>query len=187
MPAQWTFDPQGPEFRTLNGPVPLVVKRMGLPARPGLYVITCGDSMPHVGTSGRLSGRVHMLAALGTHRGSAELLSAAFCTGEPPLGVVGRAARCEAARARELAFKRHYAEPPQPRPDHEACVNGAALLARIVQAAERDSWEAGFAEAVFTIGEMLRLLFQPRFVPIWRQVGVPPGPWTALLQAEEML
>jgi hypothetical protein len=43
----------------------------------------------------------------------------------------------------------------------------------------------GFAEAVFAIGEMLSLLFQPRFAPIWQQVGVPPGPWAALIQTEK--
>jgi len=48
-----------------------------------------------------------------------------------------------------------------------------------------DSWEAGFAEAVFRIGEKLSLLFQPRFESIWQRVGIPPGPWAALTQAEE--
>lgn len=186
MTARWTFDPHGPESRTLNGPVPLAVKGMGLPARPGLYVITCGDCMPHVGTSGRLSGRVRMLAALRTHRGSAEVLCAAFCTGEAPLVWWEEQPDAKTARERERAFKRHYGEPPQPRPDHQACVNGEVLLGRIVEAAGPDSWEAGFAEAVFAIGEMLSLLFQPRFAPIWQQVGVPRGPWAALIQAENM-
>jgi hypothetical protein len=63
-------------------------------------------------------------------------------------------------------------------------VNGAALFGRIVEAAGHDSWEAGFAEAVFAIGEMLSLLFQPRFAPIWQRVGVPPGPWAARLHAQ---
>jgi hypothetical protein len=91
-------------------------------------------------------------------------------------------------RERERAFKRHYGEPPQPRPDYAGCVNGAALLGRIVAAAGPASWEAGFAEAVFQIGERLSLLLQPRFAPIWQRVGVPPGPWAALLhaQVEEM-
>ncbi len=188
MTARWTFDPRGPQFHTLNGPIPLAVKGMGLPARPGLYVITCGGCMPHVGTSGRLSGRVRTLAALGTHRGSAEVLCAAFCTGAAPLVWWEEHADAVAARERERAFKRHYGEPPQPRPDYTGCVNGAALLGRIIEAAGHDSWEAGFAEAVFTIGERLRLLVQPRFAPVWQRVGVPPGPWVALLpaQAEEM-
>ncbi len=155
MTARWTFDPRGPESRTLNGPVPLAVKGMGLPARPGLYVITCGDCVPHVGTSGRLSSRVRMLAALRTHRGSAEVLCAAFCTGEAPLVWWEEQPDAKTARERERAFKRHYGEPPQPRPDYQACVNGEVLLGRIVQAAGPDSWEAGFAEAVFAIGEML--------------------------------
>ena len=82
-----------------------------------------------------------------------------------------------AARERERAFKAHYGEPPQPRSRYESCVNGAKLLSAIVEAAGADSWEAGFAEAVFLIGEKLNLLFQPRFEPIWERVGVPPGPW----------
>ena len=39
---------------------------MGLPARPGLYIVTCGDCMPHVGTSSKLGGRVRTLASLGS-------------------------------------------------------------------------------------------------------------------------
>jgi hypothetical protein len=105
MPARWTFDPRGPEYRTLNGPVPLAVKGMGLPAKPGLYVITCGGCMPHVGTSGRLSGRVRMLAALRTHRGSAEVLCAAFCTRAAPLVWWEEQPDATAARERERAFK----------------------------------------------------------------------------------
>jgi hypothetical protein len=48
----------------------------------------------------------------------------------------------------------------------------------LVAAAGNDSWEAGYVEAVFTVGEKLRLLFQPRFGPIWAKIGVPPGPWS---------
>ncbi len=184
MTAQWVFDPRGPEYRTLNGPVPLAVKGMGLPAGPGLYVITCGGCMPHVGTSGRVSGRVRMLAALRNHRGSAEVLCAAFCARESPMVWWEQQSDAAAARERERAFKHHYGEPPRPRPTYQACVNGAALLGRIVEAAGHDSWEAGFAEAVFAIGEMLSLLFQPRFAPTWQQVGVPPGPWAGLIQAQ---
>lgn len=57
-------------------------------------------------------------------------------------------------------------------------MNGRELLTGIIEAAGPDSWEAGFAEAVFLIGEKLNLLFRPRFEPIWKQVGVPPGPWS---------
>jgi hypothetical protein len=120
-----------------------------------------------------------------THRGSAEVLCAAFCTGEGPLVWWEEQLDTASAREREHAFKSHYGEPPQPRPSYEGCVNGAALLARIIGAAGPDSWEAGFAEAVFRIGEKLSLLFQPRFESIWQRVGIPPGPWAALTQAEE--
>jgi len=84
MTKHWAFDPTGPEFQRLIGPVTLA-RGMGLPARPGLYVITCGDCMPHVGTSSSIGGRVRTLANLGTHRGSAEVLCAAFCAGEAPM------------------------------------------------------------------------------------------------------
>jgi hypothetical protein len=185
MSARWAFDPRGPDFATLNGPVPLALRGMGLPARPGLYVVTCGDCMPHVGTSGSVSGRVRTLAALGTHRGSAEVLCAAFCTHEAPMVWWEEQPDTATARLRERAFKAHYGEPPQPRHTYAGCVNGTALLDRITAAAGRDSWEAGFADAVFKIGEKLGLLFQPRFTAVWDQVGVPPGPWAGLLRPEE--
>lgn len=177
MTTPWTFDARGPDFRSLRGPVPLAARGMGLPARPGLYVVTSGDCMPHVGTSGGIAGRVRTLANLGTHRGSAEVLCAAFCTGEAPVVWWEEQPTTIAARQREHAFKAHYGEPPQPRSRYERCVNGAELLGAITAAAGPESWEAGFAEAVFLIGEKLNLLFQPRFESIWRQVGVPPGPW----------
>lgn len=180
MTAPWAFDPRGPEFRNLNGPIPLASRGMGLPARPGLYVITCGDCMPHVGTSRGVAGRVRSLANLGTHRGSAEVLCAAFCTAEMPLVWWEEHSSTAGAVERERALKKHYGEPPQPGPKFERCVNGTALLGQIIAAAGSNSWEAGFAEAVFTIGEKLSLLFQPRFDPIWQRVGVPPGPWAAL-------
>jgi hypothetical protein len=46
-----------------------------------------------------------------------------------------------------------------------------------VAAAGEDSWEAGYIEAVFAIGEKLNLLFQPRFQPVWEHLEMPPGPW----------
>lgn len=179
MPKTWSFDPRGPDFRTLNGPLPLATKGMGLPSKSGLYVITCGDCMPHVGTSTSLSGRVRTLAALGTHRGSAEVLCAAWCTKEAPVVWWEELPTIAIARERERAFKQHYGEPPQPRSEYETCVNGKALLARLIDVAGQASWEAGYAEAVFTIGEKLRLVFVPRFANVWRAVGVPPGPWSS--------
>jgi hypothetical protein len=185
MSARWAFDPGGPDFGTFTGPVSLASRGMGLPAKPGLYVVTCGDCMPHVGTSSSLRGRVGTLANLGTHRGSAEVLCAAFCTREPPLVWWEEQPNAAAARVRESAFKGYYGEPPQPRPTYGGCVNGKALLDEITTAAGRDSWEAGFAEAVFTIGEKLSLLFQARFTAIWDHVGVPPGPWAGLIRTAQ--
>jgi len=137
--------------------------------------------MPHVGTSGNLQSRVRMLATLGAHRGSAEVLCAAFCTRQAPVVWWEEHASATSARARERAFKSHYGEPPQPSASHSGCVNGAALLAQLVTASSSDSWEAGFATAVFQIGQNLKLLFQPRFAAIWKRVGCPPGPWSSLL------
>jgi hypothetical protein len=61
------------------------------------------------------------------------------------------------------------------------------LLQKIKAAAGIDTWESGFAEATFVIGEKLQILFQPRFVPIWRKVGVPPGPWQSQAEAADKL
>lgn len=154
---------------------------MGLPAKAGLYVITCGDCMPHVGTSGSLGSRVRTLAALGAHRGSAEVLCAAACTGEAPLVWWEEHSNKQSALERERAFKAHYGEPPYPRTSYAECVHGAALLKRLVAAAGSDSWEAGFATAVIQIGQNLKYLFQPRFAAAWNSIGVPPGPWASLL------
>jgi hypothetical protein len=177
MTNSWAFDARGPEFRSLRGPVPLAARGMGLPAKPGLYVVTCGDCLAHVGTSGGIAGRVRTLANLGTHRGSAEVLCAAFCTGVAPMVWWEEQPTVAAARVREQDFKRHYGEPPRPRPQYEACINGRQLVGAIIDAAGPNSWEAGFAEAVFLIGEKLSLLMAPRFERLWHEVGLPPGPW----------
>ncbi len=177
MTNPWAFDPHGPDAHALHGPVQLATRDMGLPPRPGVYIVTCGDCMPHVGMSGSIAGRVRTLANLGTHRGSAEVLCAAFCTGEAPVVWWEEQPTTIAARERERTFKTYYGEPPQPRSRYEACVNGRKLLDGIIAAAGPDSWEAGFAEAVFLIGEKLNLLFRPPFEPIWQRVGMPPGPW----------
>ena len=113
MGSPWTFDPRGPEIRSLRGPVPLATRAMGLPMRPGLYIVTAGDCLAHVGTSGGIAGRVRTLANLGTHRGSAEVLCAAFCTGIAPVVWWEEQPTVVAARERERAFKLHYGEPPQ--------------------------------------------------------------------------
>ena len=57
------------------------------------------------------------------------------------------------------------------------CVNGSALRRDLVTSAGAASWEAGFIEAVFAIGEKLAFLFDARFGQVWQSVGQPPGPW----------
>jgi hypothetical protein len=166
-----------PELEAFSGPFDLVTRGLPLPTAPGVYVVASGDCVSHIGTSGNLRSRVRSLAALGTHRGSAEVVCAAHCTQQAPLIWWYPTPSAPQARVLEAALKGRYGEPPTPRDRYGACVNGAKLQTDLVGAAGRDSWEAGFIEAVFLIGEKLNLLFQERFDDIWTRVGAPPGPW----------
>jgi hypothetical protein len=165
-----------PELVRFEGPAELVRRGLAVPAGPGVYVIASGDCVSHIGISGNLRSRVGSLAGLGTHRGSAEVICAAHCTGSPPhvwwLGMDR-----PAASLLEATLKVRYGEPPWPRDIYSGCVNGRQLRDDLVAAAGADSWEAGYAEAVFAIGEKLRLLFDSRFDDVWSRVGVPAGPW----------
>lgn len=165
------------ELDAFSGPCDLVRKGLPLPGGPGVYIVASGGCVSHIGTSGNLRSRVRSLAALGTHRGSAEVLCAAHCTGEAPRVWWLSTVTAIDARARESALKARYGEPPIPRERFAECVNGGQLLADLVRAAGAESWEAGYVEAVLTIGEKLSLLFRPRFAELWNAVGVPPGPW----------
>src|SRR5205085_2218642 len=104
----WTLDPLGPRPIDLQGPVPLAAKGMGIPNDPGMYLITSGPCLSHVGTSNKLRGRVGTLARLGNHRGSAEVLGVAFCTAEAPLVWWDTCPDVQEARRRESEFKHHY-------------------------------------------------------------------------------
>ncbi len=157
-------------------PIPLVRRQQGAPPRPGSYVITCGECVPHIGTSGNIQARVRTLASLGNHRGSAEVLCAAYCTAEQPMVRWIETDSAAEARVIEQALK-SSGEPPQPRLQFGECVNGRALRSALVAAASSASWEAGYIEALFDVGEQLRRLEQPRFATIWQRVGWPPGPW----------
>lgn len=84
-----------------------------------------------------------------------------------------------AARDREAESRARYGEPPAPRLQYEKCGHGLELRTRLTAAAGKGSWEAGYIEAVFDVGETLRLLFDPRFERIWERIGKPPGPWQA--------
>jgi hypothetical protein len=83
------------------------------------------------------------------------------------------------ARALEKTLK-GFGEPPQPRDRFEGCVNGRALRHALVAAAGNRTWEAGYIEALFDVGEQLHRLFTPRFKTLWEAVGTPPGPGAAL-------
>ena len=165
-----------PELESFSGPVELVRRGLMLPRAPGVYVVASGDCVAHIGTSGNLRSRVGTLAALGTHRGSTEVICAAYCTGEAPQ-VWWYPTEKLTALVLERDLKSVCGEPPIPRAAHAGCVNGGQLRDDLVAAAGADSWHAGYVEAVFTIGERLRLLFSPKFDEVWASVGVPPGSW----------
>ncbi len=69
----------------LHDPRSLARRGMGIKSEPGVYVVSSGDCISYVGSSGRLGDRIRTLAHLGTHRGSARVLCAAHCTGEAPV------------------------------------------------------------------------------------------------------
>jgi hypothetical protein len=163
----------------LQGPKPLALRSMGLRAEPGVYVVSSGDCISYVGSSGRLADRVRTLAHLGTHRGSARVLCAAYCTGEAPqvwwsyTKSVARARGIEAdlKLERETKFFGNYLQ----------CEDGDTLRNDLVEAAGGDSWSAGYIEAIFSIKEHLAFLNRRELAAVWKAVGVPPGPWAERL------
>lgn len=171
--ATWELDLSG-----FTDAVPLKRTAQGAPARPGVYVIAAGNCVPHIGTSGNLQTRIRTLAALGNHRGSTEVLCGAHCTQQAPTVRWRETATAAEARVIESGFKR-LGEPPQPRDRFHGCVNGIALRRALVEAAGASSWEAGFIDALFEVGEQLNRLFVPRFHDLWERVGWPPGPWAS--------
>lgn len=171
-------DPWSIDLGRFTSPVPLVRNRLGAPARPGVYVIACGECVPHIGTSSKLQSRIRSLAALGNHRGSAEVLCAAYCTGVQPMVQWREMGSALEARVVERKLKAR-GEPPQPRNEFAGCVNGSTLRNDLVSAAGRSTWEAGYIEALFDVGEQLYRLFDDRFEDVWAAIGRPPGPWSA--------
>lgn len=169
-------DPWSIDLGLFTPPVPLIRNRLGAPARPGVYVIACGGCVPHIGTSSKLQSRIRSLAALGNHRGSAEVLCAAYCTGAGPLVQWRETPSVADARVIERELKA-FGEPPQPREEFGGCVNGTTLRNDLVSAAGRSTWEAGYIEALFDVGEQLHRIFDSRFDRVWAAVGYPPGPW----------
>lgn len=160
----------------LSGPVLLSRRAMRLPNVAALYIVMCGDCVAHVGTSSRLARRVGDLARLGAHGGSSEVLCAAFCTATEPVVWWKQCRSKMEADNLEGMIKDKRGEPPFPE-QYQNCKNGGELRDRLVRAAGPNTWEAGYIEAVFEIGQSLKLLFQKRFEGIWAVVGKPPGPW----------
>src|SRR5919202_341099 len=166
----------GIDVSRLEGPVPVTRQGLKVPSTPGVYLVACGECLAHIGMSDRLVRRVRQLARLDRHYGGAEVMCAAFCTGEPPLVWWERYPTHERARERERELKHRCGEPPIPRPIFQACAHGARLRAELLRVAGEESWAAGYIEAVFTLSGSLRLLLTPRFAPLWAQIGLPPGP-----------
>ena len=139
--------PRGQELdatlREFEGPIVLARRGLILPGAPGVYVVASGDCVSHIGTSGNLRSRVGTLAGLGTHRGSAEVLCAAYCAQLAPV-----VWWLPLERARMTAFERElkaaYGEPPTPRERFAVCVNGIQLRDDLIAAAGENSWEAGY-------------------------------------------
>jgi hypothetical protein len=165
----------------LQGPKPLALHNMNLRSEPGVYVVSSGECISHIGSSARLGDRVRTLAHLGTHRGSARVICGAFCTGEAPqvwwsyTKSVARARGIEAdlKLERETKFFGAYLQ----------CEDGDALRTALVEAAGPDSWHAGYIEAIFSIGEHLAFLNRRELAEVWDAVGIPPGPWAERLRA----
>jgi hypothetical protein len=170
----------GNAVEDFEGPVALARRGLVVPPSPGVYIVASGDCVSHIGTSRSLRSRIASLAALGTHRGSAEVLCAAYCGKAAPI-VWWRTVEASEMTVLERQLKAAAGEPPTPRAPFSSCVNGIQLRDDLIGASGPESWEAGYVEAVFAIGEKLRLLFSPRFHAAWREIGVPPGPWRDLI------
>ncbi len=163
----------------LSANAPLKTQGIRLNRVPGLYVITCGPCVAHVGTSKDLAVRIGQLARLRAHRGSNEVLCAAYCTQSEPVVWWKECHNDIEARKLEQALTERIGNPPFPEKYHN-CRDGNELLQRLIEAAGPNSWEAGYIEALFATGESLHLLFQKRFETLWKTVGKPPGPWSII-------
>jgi hypothetical protein len=157
------------------GPNALLAHGQRLRAEPGVYVVSSGECVSHVGSSGRLGDRVRTLAHLGTHPGSARVLCAAHCTGEAPQVWWAYTKSQSRARAIEAELKLDYDR--QFFGAYLQCDGGTALRAALVEAVGADSWRAGYIDAIFSIGEHLAYLSRNELASAWETVGVPPGPW----------
>lgn len=161
----------------LHGPRSLAERGMGIKSEPGVYVVSSGECISYVGSSGRLGDRIRTLAHLGTHRGSARVLCAAHCTGEPP--VVWWAYTKSVARARGVEADLKLEREQKFFGGYLQCEGGDVLRTQLVEALGRETWAAGYVDALFSIGEHLSLLDRAELAPAWEIVGIPPGPWAA--------
>jgi hypothetical protein len=157
------------------GPGPLLAHGMRLRPEPAVYVVASGDAISHVGASGRLGDRVRTLAHLGSHKGSARVLCVAHCTGVAPQIWWSYTKSLTKARALETELKADYER--QFLGANLECDHGGALRGQLMDALGRESWTAGYVEAIFSIGEHFAYLARPELGPAWATIGIPPGPW----------
>jgi hypothetical protein len=124
------LDLDDPELQSavevFEGPVALASRGLVIPPTSGVDIVASGDCVSHIGTSRSLRGRVASLAALGTHRGSAEVLCAVYCAKTPPL-VWWRTVDAAEMTVLERQLKSAAGEPPSPRGRFASCVNGTQL------------------------------------------------------------
>jgi hypothetical protein len=157
------------------GPNPLLAHGMRLRPEPGVYVVASGETVSYIGSSGRLGDRVRTLAHLGTHRGSARVLCVAHCTGVAPQVWWSYTKSVSRAKAVAEDLKNDYDRVFLG--DHLECDQGGALRRALGEAVGAGTWEAGYVDAIFSIGEHFAYLAHPELADAWRTVGVPPGPW----------
>ena len=156
--------------------VPLANRHTDAPSI-GYYIIKSGNCISQVGTSSHVIERLYALSRLEHHRSSSKILCAAYCTKQAPVVGWVSSKSIEEARSFEARDKRKNGLPPYPK-EYEGCRNGAKLRHDLIMAAGEGTWEAGYINAVFDIGEDFKRLKDPRFDLVWEKIGGwPPGPW----------
>ena len=109
------------------------------------------------------------------------MLCAAHCTGEAPQVWWSYTRSITRARAIEAELQLRTTTASSSAPTSSA-ISAGRCAARSSSAVGRDTWCAGYIDAIFTIGEHLAYLARPELAAAWEAVGVPPGPWEERLR-----